>query len=191
MYPDADAVSSSREVGNHNREGAMKTMRITGVAALTLALAACPGNDGTRDTAVVADDTVGRAAAPGATQRDQMDGMERINLSGIGGAQASGEASLAPDGQSTRVMVTLNNATPGEKQGHIHTGTCDNLGPVVAPLEPVNVQAGGTGTSTSTVDLPAQQIMEGDHVIAYHEAGGQPGRPVVCGEVGRAGRLGL
>jgi hypothetical protein len=162
------------------------------VAFMALGLYACGDDDRTADTAMTTD-TVGAGADMPATaeRHDQMEGMERINLSGVGGSNVSGEASLAPDGQNTRVMVTLSNATPGEKQGHIHSGTCDNLGPVVFSLEPITVQQGGTGTSTSTVNATPQQIMEGEHLIAYHEAGGTPGRPVVCGNVRGGGPLGL
>jgi hypothetical protein len=86
------------------------------------------------------------------------------------------------------VMVRLTGGQAGQKSGHIHTGTCDNIGPVAFPLEPVNAQQGGT--STSTINATAEQLMDGQHVIAYHEAGGNPGRPVTCGEIRGHGAMG-
>jgi hypothetical protein len=162
----------------------MRFVRLCGVAVMTLALAACPDNgvDDTEDR-TAANDTV--AAQPAAEM-----GIERIDMNPIGESNVSGEASIAPDGQNTQVMVRLMGATQGQKNGHIHTGTCDNLGPVVFELDPIQVQQGGGGTTTSTVNAPIEQVTAGSHVIAYHEAGGQPGRPVVCGEIPQHGTNG-
>jgi hypothetical protein len=46
----------------------------------------------------------------------------------------------------------------------------------VAPLQDVAADASGAGTATSTV------AMNGQHIIAYHQASGDNmGPPVVCG----------
>jgi hypothetical protein len=164
----------------------MKTGKIVAVFAVSLGLAACPaGGDRTTDTAVMTD-----TARPGATATQpapQMDGMERVDMRPVAGSNVSGEASITGDAQNTQIMVQLTGGQPGDKQGHIHQGRCDNIGPVAFPLESVNVQAGGTGSSTSTVNAPMTAVMDGNHLIAYHEAGGNPGAPVVCGDIPRHG----
>lgn len=107
--------------------------------------------------------------------------MNELSGSGVSGdaTVAAGEAS----GQS-RVVVNLRAArtASGVHQGHIHQGTCDSLGGVVVPLPPITV-AGGVGTASSSVAVDPMSVMDGNHVVAYHEAGGNPGRPVVCGEI--------
>src|SRR5687768_18281450 len=62
---------------------------------------------------------------------------------------------------------------------HIHSGTCSELGDVVAPLTDI-AHIGGdlerTGatsaipvkSSTSVVDMPLQEIMDGGHAISVH-----------------------
>jgi hypothetical protein len=165
----------------------MRLARMSVVLVAALGLAACPDGDRQADTgAATATDTPATAAGTPGAQTAEM-GMERIDLRAVGQSNVSGEASIAPDGQTTKVMVRLTGGTPGQKDGHIHSGTCDNIGPVVVALEPVNVQQGGAGTSTSEVNLPVAQVMNGQHVISYHQSGGDPGPPVVCGEIPQQG----
>lgn len=160
------------------------------VCTAMLALAACPGQERTADTAAVDSPAItpGTAAPgtmPGTTAgtpgAGQTQGAERIEMRPLAGSNISGEASLTPQGSSTQVMVRLTGAQQGQMAGHIHTGTCDNIGPVAFPLEPINAQQ--DGTSTSTINASGQQLMGAQHVIAYHEPGSTPGRPVTCGEI--------
>ena len=65
----------------------------------------------------------------------------------------------------------------------MHTGTCDSPGEVVVPLESVSVDATGAGTSTSTVQVPLATVMNGQHIVAVHEAGGNPGNPIACAAI--------
>jgi hypothetical protein len=79
------------------------------------------------------------------------------------------------------VMVRLT-GTPGNTShnGHIHSGRCDSIGGVVQPLQPITTDAAGTGTMTTTVDLPPMAVMDGQHVIVYHTVAGPPG---ACAEI--------
>ncbi|CAN5640065.1 hypothetical protein BH23GEM6_BH23GEM6_14640 [soil metagenome] len=155
---------------------------------LVFLLAACPGDDrrvdtvGTVDTPMAAPGMGTGTAAPGT---GTMAGMtSTVAMRAVGGSGLSGEATLTEAGQQAQVMVRLMGSRAGAThQGHIHQGTCDNLGSVVAPLQPVTVDAQGTGTSTSTVDVAIHAAADGQHLIAYHVAGGDPGAPVVCGEI--------
>lgn len=79
--------------------------------------------------------------------------------------------------------VRLSGPQSGSHQGHIHRGTCDNLGGVVQPLQPVDAPQGGQGTSNSTVGIPPATVMNGQHIVVYHTVGGSPGAPVVCANI--------
>jgi hypothetical protein len=178
--------------GEENR---MTRSHLWVLCALPLALAACGGGDeggaeGAADTtaAVPADGgamattpapmpadsaMAGQSAAPSAVQ------MMALNNSGV-----SGQTQVMAHGEGeTMVTVTLQGQGTGTHPGHIHSGTCDNLGPVVAPLESVTM-ANGTGTSTSTVKVPLATVMNGQHVVNFHAGAGEnPMAPVVCGPI--------
>ena len=95
--------------------------------------------------------------------------------------------------------------------GHIHTGTCDELGDVVFPLE--DATAGGSGMmgtpmagmmdsmatpgagmagmdmsevvaqSMSTVDVALDDILAAEHAINFHESAENIGTYIACGDV--------
>jgi hypothetical protein len=167
-------------------EDVMKLLRIGGAAGLAFVLAACGGD--TTDDTVVTDrpmtaDTVMTAGQP-ATQMEQA----HVNLSPVGDSQVRGQAHMTQTGPNeTEVHASLTGATQtGEHHGHIHSGTCDQLGAIVAQLEPITTQAQGTGESHSRVQFSLAQIRDGGHVIAFHQAGGtreSPGPHVTCGEI--------
>jgi hypothetical protein len=105
--------------------------------------------------------------------------MMALNNSGVTGTtrvMAHGEG-------ETMVTVNLMGQGSGTHPGHIHSGTCDNLGPVVVPLESLTM-AGGNGTSTSTVKVPLATVMNGQHVVNFHAGSGEnPMAPVACGAI--------
>src|SRR5690606_15921926 len=82
----------------------------------------------------------------------------------VGESGVTGEVRIAERGAQTEVVVTLRGAREGSRPGHIHTGTCDAIGAVMQPLEPVTVDASGSGTATSTVNLNAMSVMDGQHI---------------------------
>lgn len=156
---------------------------------LALFLAACGGDteqiedtDLTQGTAEVTPPaTEPGMAAPmgGATMAaaPQTASFQALQDSGV-----TGEATLTPRDQQVEVMVRLTGAPgAGEHPGHIHSGTCDNIGGVVQPLDPITTDATGSGTMTTTVDLPPMTVMNGQHVISYHAAGGGP--PITCAQI--------
>lgn len=179
----------------------MRALRLWVAAGLLPVAAACGGSDAesgsSADTAAAMPDTasvgatagaMGDSAAAGMAGMDSMShsaaGGGAVPLAAVGGSGVTGEAMLTAQGNQTQVMVRLAGAKgAGTHQGHIHTGTCEQPGSVVAPLEPVTTDASGAGSSTKTVDVPASAAMNGQHIIAYHEAGGSPGAPVVCGAI--------
>ncbi len=77
---------------------------------------------------------------------------------------------------------------------HIHSGTCAELGDVVIPLEDVAVPAGATHEGTEAahdvkvsqthVDMPLQEIIDGEHAINVHESAEAIDVYIACGDIG-------
>ena len=85
---------------------------------------------------------------------------------------------------------------------HIHTGTCANLGDVVAPLSDVgpDLLTEGTPTAASqpvgsttanpveasvtTVNMALSQIADGNHAVNIHLSAEDIGEYIACGDVG-------
>ena len=77
---------------------------------------------------------------------------------------------------------------------HIHSGTCDQLGDVVIPLEDVAVPANATHEGPETahdvkisqtrVDMPLQEIIDGGHAINVHLSAEEIDVYIACGDIG-------
>jgi hypothetical protein len=151
--------------------------------ALPLAMGACGADDAdeTPDMGAQPSAETTPATTPAPTDMQPM----TADFTGLNDSPAHGTLQLRPTSATqTEVVVNLAGfAAAGAHEGHIHTGTCDAPGSVVVPLQPVNVDAQGAGTSTSTVDQALMSIADGNHIVAYHVAGGDPGMPVVCAAI--------
>jgi plastocyanin len=80
---------------------------------------------------------------------------------------------------------------------HIHSGTCAELGDVVAPLNDVTVignDSESTGaasaipvkSSVTVVDMPLQEIIDGGHAINVHLSADEIDTYIACGDIGGA-----
>jgi hypothetical protein len=77
---------------------------------------------------------------------------------------------------------------------HIHSGTCDQLGDVVMPLDDVAVPADAVRegaeaahpvkSSQTHVDMPLQEIIDGGYAINVHESAEEIDVYIACGDVG-------
>jgi hypothetical protein len=172
----------------------MKATRLWVLASLPFALAACSGDGdaaegGGTDTTTVAPSTeTSSTTTPPAGADTGMSGAQAmggaVTMNAVGNSGVTGQAQFMDHGQG-QTMVTVNLAGQGSSahSGHIHQGTCDALGSVVAPLQDVTL-ANGAGTSTSTVQVPLATVMNGQHVVAYHQGqGSNAGAPVVCAQI--------
>lgn len=163
-------------------------MRITSrwtplVLAALLPLAAC----GPEDTDTEADPLEEPAPTemPGETDRDMMEPtsitLDTKNESGV-----TGQATATHHADSVTVEVNIMGAAEdGEYPAHVHTGTCDEAGSVVAPLNSLQV-SGGSGMSTSEImasDVPEDE----DAIIQVHDPSGQP---IACGDMTGHGDMG-
>jgi hypothetical protein len=168
----------------------MKT-RFWIVSALPLAFAACGGGDAAEGGAADSTSTVSAAPTPemnpapapaadsGAAPAAGMVAMNAVGASGV-----TGQVQVMDHGANeSMIAVTLNAPGTTTHSGHIHEGTCDAPGKVVVPLQDVTL-ANGTGTSSTTIPVPLATVMNGKHIVAYHEkSGSEPGGPVVCGAI--------
>lgn len=155
------------------------------VLPLAMAVGACEAEEEpvVEDATVVAEPVPVTPAVAVPAPAPAAAGMATISMQPLNNSGAMGEAMLTPMGQQTQVMVNLTSTPQGTHAGHIHQGTCASPGSVVVPLQPIEVGADGAGTMTTTVDVPAETAMNGQHIIVYHEAGGDPGQPIVCGAI--------
>lgn len=151
--------------------------------ALVLCFGACATEDAA--DAELGGDTlqVSEGLPPAAEpMQEEMGGMATtVSMSALNDSGVTGEAILTPTGTQTEVTVTLNGLEPSSTHpGHIHQGSCDAVGSVMVPLSEITADASGSGTMTATVELAADSILAGDHIVVYHADGGTP---AVCGEV--------
>jgi plastocyanin len=83
----------------------------------------------------------------------------------------------------------------GPHPAHIHSGTCETLGDVVVPLTDVAPRvsdAGPSGPATALpvkisstlVDMPLQDIIDGGHAINVHESAETIDVYIACGDIG-------
>ncbi len=99
------------------------------------------------------------------------------------GSGESGSVTFAPlTPEQTQIQAQLT-GKPGPHLGFLHAGSCQQMGDVIAQLGALNVAASGTGTLTTTVNVPLSTLRDGHHFIAFHEANGTPGNAVACTDI--------
>ena len=76
---------------------------------------------------------------------------------------------------------------------HIHSGSCDQLGDVVVPLNDATYPAGehvgaesahAVKTSLNVVDMPLQELIDGDYAINVHKSADEIDVYIACGDIG-------
>lgn len=100
-------------------------------------------------------------------------------------------------GGATSILAQEEAATPGTAEegrpAHIHTGTCDELGGVVAPLTTLTAPTGASVGSSdfdpveysfSTVPMSLDTIVAADHAINVHESQANVDQYIACGNLG-------
>ncbi|HEX5408471.1 MAG TPA: hypothetical protein VFW89_01745 [Gemmatimonadaceae bacterium] len=102
-----------------------------------------------------------------------------------GAMQVSGQASMAPesDHDKTMVSLTLSNATPGGVHPwEIHHGQCDTDAGIIGQANaypPIKIANDGTGSATAT--LPLVTPDSGSYFIAVRASTANPDLVVACG----------
>lgn len=154
---------------------------------LLLAVAACGGGDGESTVSTADLDTTSLPSqepglGPGSgVGVNEVGSGQTATMTPVGNSGVGGDATITDRGEQTEILVRLT-GTPanGTHPGHVHTGTCASIGSVAQALEPISTDATGTGTMTTTVTIPPMTLMNGQHVVVYHGAGGTP---VACADI--------
>jgi hypothetical protein len=177
--------ASGRPPYSHAEEimRAYRVSRSLAAGCIVLLLAACPADEDRIDDPALEPIPGEEMAPPPPAPTEPEEQAINVNLREVAGSGVTGTVRLEPTGVGTRVTVMLRGAEPGTHQGHIHLGTCAQPGSAVVPLEPVTVGADGSGESTTTIEQRVATLADGQHIVAYHEAGGTPGAPVACVEI--------
>ena len=114
------------------------------------------------------------ALLPANTQAQQ---SVTVNLTARNDSGMSGTAVLTPDGDGTKVVLTVSNA-PGPHPAHIHSGQCPDVGAVVYPLTSVS-----EGKSETTVKATIADIMKQPMAINIHKSPQESSVYTACGNV--------
>lgn len=105
-----------------------------------------------------------------------------LTLGELNGSGQSGNATLFPLRDRTRVVLNFSGGAMRSELVHIHQGQCgDNLGGVDYPLTSF---VGGSGLSNTTVEVSLDILQNGDHAINVHERG-DPAVYTACSNIPR------
>lgn len=104
---------------------------------------------------------------------------QEVMLSEQNDSSQSGTALLEAMGDdTTRVTVNAPGPLAGPQPAHIHSGTCEDLGGVVYPLENVV-----EGYSQTVVMAPLQDLQSGTFAINLHQSPQQAQIYTACGNI--------
>jgi hypothetical protein len=104
--------------------------------------------------------------------------LEPVDLSGV-----EGRATTIQTGDSVQVSLMVQGLPrAGDYAAHIHEGTCESGGAVVATLSPVRAAEDGMGRSLTTIPF-ARLLPEHRYFLQVHGASGA----IACGDVHAGG----
>jgi hypothetical protein len=123
------------------------------------------------------------------TTKDQ---SVHVDLTGSADANQSvvGNAAVSLNNNTLTVIFSLGNLAPNSKHAaSIHQGTCEAQGPIVFPLNDVNVDKNGQGSSTTIINsVPTSSISSLPWYINVYETSSKDGSDsqtgidsIVCG----------
>jgi hypothetical protein len=99
-----------------------------------------------------------------------------LELSEQNGSGQAGTATFTRlAGDRTRIVLELTNPPPEPQPAHVHSGSCENLGPPVVPL--TNVEDGRSVTET---DTPLGELRGNELVIHAHKSEAESDISVAC-----------
>jgi hypothetical protein len=127
-----------------------------GTLALLLLPAACGGSDD-------------------AGAGDEELSLELVEQNGSG---QSGTAKLTAGEGTTTIVVELANPPAVPQPAHVHSGTCEDIGDVVAPLESLD-----EGESESTVMMSLDELQRGHLIVHAHKSEAEFDVSVACADI--------
>lgn len=161
------------------------TRMIAMLGVVALATSACAETEpdtGFDEVPPATETTPGTETTPDATATapDEMP-EHTVAMEPVGGSMLTGQVEIDDDNGNTGIDVQVEGSTEGAvHQGHIHTGSCEAPGAVVQPLQPVTIGDDGEGTSENDLQLAYTTVTDGQHIVVFHQAGGNPGAPALC-----------
>jgi hypothetical protein len=108
------------------------------------------------------------------------DGSIKVELEERNDSGISGEATLTPEGQGTRVVIELNTGQGSAHPAHIHEQACENIDPT--PSDPLNDVV--DGRSDTIVDVTLDHLRSSPHAINVHHSLAGFEQYLACGSVG-------
>jgi hypothetical protein len=95
------------------------------------------------------------------------------------GSGETGTATLTPQGDKTKVEVTLNGGPAAAQPAHIHEGSCAKLDP--KPKYPLENVTGGKSSTVLPVSVSA--LTSGTYAINVHKSAEDLKTYVACGDI--------
>ncbi len=122
-----------------------------------------------------------------AQQKDKKEGSKmgksvNVSMHAQNKSGESGRARLTPEGDKTKVEITLKGAK-GTQPAHIHEGTCAKLDP--KPKQ--GLENVVDGKSTTVVPMSIDQLTGGNLAINVHKSAEDIKTYVSCGDIRKAG----
>jgi hypothetical protein len=110
---------------------------------------------------------------------DETAGELTLELVEQNGSRQEGTAILTPNGDGgTTVAIELSNPPDVLQPSHIHSGTCDDIGDVVVPLE--NLVA---GRSETDVDMSIEDLRDEPLIVHAHKSEAEFDVSVACSAI--------
>ncbi len=106
-------------------------------------------------------------------------GEVTVELAAVGDSGQSGTATLTPNGDSTDVVVEVDDPVSASQPAHIHEGTCDDLNPAPAFGLPNVID----GMSQTTVDASVDDLTNGNYAINLHMSDDDLTTYTSCGDI--------
>jgi hypothetical protein len=106
-----------------------------------------------------------------------------VEMAAQSGSGESGLATLTAAGDSTRVVIELENGTSEPQPAHIHKGTCADLDPNPA----FGLSNVVDGKSETTVDVSLSDLEDDAYAVNVHKSASEAQTYVSCGDIGGSG----
>ncbi|MGH2461821.1 MAG: hypothetical protein ACRDIY_23445 [Chloroflexota bacterium] len=105
----------------------------------------------------------------------------KADLFQVARSGVSGVAVLEQVGSQVVVTVALIGGSGGSSfTGEIRSGSCDRPGEIVFRLGAISLTSDGAFRMTTTISTPFLSLLDGDHLVLIHKAGGTI---VACGNL--------
>jgi hypothetical protein len=96
----------------------------------------------------------------------------RITMKSDNNSGQAGFAVLTDQGSKTRVEVDILESLVADGQpSHVHTGSCGEIGPIVAPLQPIMSSGKGDkrARAEAVINMKLDDLLKAPHAINVHD----------------------